>query len=420
MMFGQPQQGATQPGPQASLHPTVDFGQPGGQQHVQSLPMGQQFGPPQMGFTPSGYTGYDPSMVPPPPQQQGQPQGGYFIPAPGRQQPQQQGQQPPQQYQYGYAPQQPVQGGYPQQQAQYQQAQYQQPQQGGYPMQQPQQPGYISPNTVLDGPGVPAELRGRTMQQAMSIYSQLASDFIRRQNALRTGYSQQTQQPQQQGGYQQQGQQTQQQGFQAPRFQQGQQGQQGSWRDDIRQEVQQAVAPLVQQTTKTSIAEAISLAASQVPDWQNLQQDVVTMLQNADPASLMNPDVWVSAADLVRGKRGRMSYGQQQPGQGMQGQLVQTPYGLVPLRNAPQPGFAAVPQQQYGMQSQQYGQQPYAGMSVPAGQYMLPQYQFFTEGPTPPAVNSMSNLLTPQEREYARKMQMDDATYLAWRGGVIR
>lgn len=420
--FTQPQFGATAPAPQGP-HPTVDYGQPGGQQQMQTQPQGRQFGPPQQSGPPQGYQGYDPSMIPPMPQQQ---QGQWQSPA----------QRPPANYQGQQGTGWSGQPGYG-----YQQPQFQQPpgygQQPGQsaPPQQPYAPqGYaqpqpqphmqqsqgFDPNVVLRGPNVPQELQGRTWGQAMQIYNQLAADYLRRRDAQGSGYSQVPQgQPQPNG---------QQQGFQPPRQgQQGQQGQQqtGTWRDDIRQEVQQAIGPVVQYTTRQQAEETKKQVAATISDWNELAQDVERMLASADPSSLTNPAVWESAADLARGKRARTM---QQNGQQGGPQLVQTPYGMVLVQTqqpVPQAPYGQPPQYGNGQQTYQ-GQQGYVMQqggpmaSVPAQQAPLPQYQFFTEGPTPPMMNVASNVLSPYEREIARKFGMDDATYLAWKGGVVR
>lgn len=412
-------------GPQGQLHPTVTYGQPGGQQAQVLPPQGQAGYAAPAGVQPqvmpqgqAGYYQYSADRIPPAPGQQQAPQAApVYV--------QGQGQQAgaPQGY-----PQVPAQnGGYPQPPA----AQpYGAP---NYPSQsQGQQGGQrlnIDPNTILDGPGVPPELRGRRFGQVMSAYSNLAEDFVRRQGFQRSGGQPgvgQSQQRQQEPQGQQHGQQP-----------QGQQRQQPTdWRQEIRGIVQEVVAPLQQRTTAQSAHEALTQARQRIPDFAELEQDIVQSLQGAGPDALANIAVWESAADLARGRR--MRQGQllppphgSQPQVGLQqiqgpnpgGQhVVQTQYGPVavpPNRAAPQ--VNGVSQQFGGQQSVAvqgyYPQQPQA---VPAQSAQIPQYQFFTEGPTPPQMHSISNMLTPQERDYAKKMGMTDEDYMAWRGGVIR
>lgn len=377
-------------GPQQTpLHPTVSYGQPGGQQATVLPPQGYA---PQ-GYQPApvqhqGYgapTQYSPQNIPPAPVQQQAPQGGVYQP------------QPPQpQAPQGYAPQ-----------------GYGQPQQP-----QPPQGFQIDPNTILDGPGVPPELRGRRWGQIASTYQTLAQDFINRQNFQRSAGALASpaggqQQPRQGGGEpqgQQTGQQTQQQGRQQPQ----------DWRQEIRQIVGEVISPVMQRTQAQAMTDAAEQARRSIPDFNDLEADIVQTLQGAPPESLANPAVWQSAADLARGRRARMGY-QQQPGvpspngQHVQQvpQVVQTQYGpvAIPANRAP------TPQVQYPGGYAPMGAYP---QSVPAQQAPIPQYQFFSEGPTPPTMHSVSNLLTPQERDYARKMGMSDQDYMAWRGGVVR
>lgn len=382
------------PGFQPPPHPTVDYGQQGGQQQLVVQPYGQpQFAPQQPAPPPQQYHGYDPAYIPPPlPQnpQPGQPSQAppnpYVIPP--------QPQQPPPQQQHPAQPQPQVPVGYGYPQPQY-----------GYPQPPAAQ---INPNQVLSGPGVPTELQGRTWGQAMQIYSNLAQDYIRRMNQQQAGYGQAP--PVQ---YQQQASPAQApapQGYQRPTFGRQYPGQQQDLSQVVRQEVQQALAPVTAMTSAQAAREARQAAAQLIPDWNELAADVDQMLGAADPISLSNPEVWESAANLARGKRFRPQKGGGVP----MPSVVQTPYGLVPLQGAPNNGYATVPMPQAQPQ-------PYYGIPVvPAPQAPIPQYQFFTEGPTAPAVGMGQGLLTPQERDYARKMGMDDSTYLAWKGGVIR
>jgi hypothetical protein len=160
--------GGQGPPQQQQVHPTVSYGQPGGEQAV-VMPRGDQQRQWQTGNMPAA-----PAQQPGYPQQ---PWQGYG---------QQQAQQP--QYQQ---PQPPVQQGYPQYGAPPQQPQ---PQFQG----QAQQPQF-SHDTILDGPGVPPELRGRTFGQAMQVYGALANSWLTRQ-----GYQQQGQPQPQVGQYGQQ------------------------------------------------------------------------------------------------------------------------------------------------------------------------------------------------------------------------
>jgi hypothetical protein len=327
-------------------------------------------------------------------QPQGAPQpqqGGWVMPAaPAPQQGtfDQQQQQP--QYQQP-APQQ-------QQQPQFQPhptANYGQPQPQQQPQQnfqnQPAQRVVIPDRVIMDGESVPPELRGRTWGQVKQIYGALANDFMMRDNRQR-----QPQQPQQPQAYVQgepNGGQPQQRGG---RPQQGQAAT-GFWADPegtIERIVDSRVAPITQRTTAMAIQEARNIAAAGIPDFQMLEGEIMGIVAGADPAALADPRLWQSTADLARGRL--MGRGQYDPRQ---------------------------MQQQNGQHQQQNGQvQRGPGQFVPAP--VSPVGQFFSEAPTPPqnwqGSTSTMNSITPEEQSYARKMQMTDEDYIAWRGGVIQ
>lgn len=263
-----------------------------------------------------------------------------------------------------------------QMQPQLQQPQYQQPQmqqhptvpyqpweQPGYqqPQQRPQQMPQLAPQgqEILNGPGVPLELRGRTFGQAMQLYTQLADDYIRRGR-------QQPQQQQPQGQPQQQ-----MPAYQQPQaqqsWQQGQQPQQqrpavGFFQNpdqSIREVVRQELAPIQEFTQQQAAERAQAAVFPQIPDLPQIQGHLQNILRDADPKLLSQPEFLMSAADLARGRAMREQMGQQQP---------------------------QMQQQYQAPQGQQYYGQNGNGRFMPAGQQHFPQPvgSFFTEGPTPP------------------------------------
>jgi hypothetical protein len=349
-------------------YPGPQGGQPQGQQaqHPTLPDNGQQFSQPQLQ---SRQVSTD--NLPPAPQRQQQ----TFASQPGTA-PYQQPQQPQQQQQQlPYNPPQP---------------------------QQASQGGQFDPNVIVDGPNVPPELRGRRMGQVMQIYTALADDWMRRNQHQQSGGSlapqpqrqepqgQPYQQPQQQQAPQPQ---RNQQGQYQQQAQQPQQRQQDvDWRQEIRQIVSEVVAPVTQSNQASQVQQAREMARMAVPDFGDLEADVMQMLSGVDPSGLTNPQVWEGAADMVRGRKIRA--GQYNPQAAQQPQQVQN-----------------------GMTGYQH---PGARPAVPANQSPIPQYQFFTEGPSAPQLQGPSGMLTPQERSYAQKMGMSDQDYIAWRGGVVR
>lgn len=410
-------------GPQGNLHPTVTYGQQGGQQ-AQVIPPGQPFpqqnggtpAPAQMGPPPTNYgAGYAPQNIPPAPQPQGWGQ--------------QQQQAPQATQQNGPWPQQPQQPA---------------PQQWGQQPQAPQQGRYsLQASDVLDGPGVPPELRGRSVSQVMSVYNTLANawlNFESQQRQLYGGQAPQGGQQAPQGGpqygqqhasqggpqygqHQQHAPQAPQAGGWRPQFPNRQQQQGAGFWDDarpvIREEIQQAIAPVVQPLQRQAVQGVEQQVAQHISDYALLEPEIKGMLAGAPPQALANPEIWVSAADMARGRLQRTGEYQQRLQQGwqprpqqpqqagwQQSQQPMQTYGAPPMmQQAPQP-YGGVPQWQA---PQRY---------VPAGQQVLPQGAFFVEGPTPAASSAPG--FTPLQQWAMSAMGMDPATYQAWSGGVQR
>lgn len=329
---------------------------------VQPVPQGQppvpQQGVPQPGFAPQ------PGQVPQP---QGQPQGPQF-------------EQPHPTVQYGQnlPPQAP------------QQAPVAQPQ-GGPTVQ-------MDPRSILDGPGVPPELRGKTFGQAMRIYGALANNWLQQQQGRPPEQSARDLAGQPQGGQQ------------PPPQQQLPAGGQPSaaanfFRDPagviapiVEQTVQRIVGPVLQQTRGNAIEQARDRARAMVPDWQGLEADIMETVATATPDMLTNPEYWIGAADLARGKSMRVRNPNPLPTpQGPAQQQAQQPM-------APFYGPQAVPTNGYGFQQPAYPPNS------------------FTEAPSAPSIysNTPMGVLSPAEQTVAQKMGMSFEQYAAWKGGVYR
>lgn len=314
--------------------------------------------------------GYSPDAVPPAPQ-------------PVQQQPQQP-QQQQQQAQYQTQPQ--PNGGYGQQPASYNQ-------QPSQPPQAPQVPVRVelNENHILDGPGVPPELRGRTVGQAMRIYGTLADSYLRRQPVQQPNQAQQP--PQNQPAPQPPRQVPNQ--VQQPRNGSGQYQSNPGWdqpnepqQPDIRQVIREELQPYAQ---NASVA-AMESARRQIPDFNELEADILQQLDGMPQQVLVNPQAWIRAADLARGAKMRTRFnGAQQPGGNSGG------YG-APQHN---------------------GVSPANGMSVPANSYGLQPHQFFSESPTPPVFGQEYGL-SASEQAAAAAFGMAPDEYRAWKGGVTQ
>lgn len=330
--------------------------------------------------------------------------GGYVPNPPPGVQPQQQQQAPVQQQQtQQQQPQTPVwnqpQGGAPVEgfgppqfpapfrtpqpfQGQPQQFQQQQPPQ--MPQHQPQQPApqqNIDLNTRLTGTNIPAELQGRTMAEAMQIY-----------NGMRNVVLQQTAQPPR-SAVQQPAPVQQPQGAPAQGHQDG-----WDWRNPqaaIAKVVQEQLAPVVQalqpvvmQSNMQSVQAARNTAAAQIPNFAQIEAQVVERLRGADPQQLMNPEMWRVAAESVVGQMALRGQLPAQP-QATQQQTPRYNQWLQPAQNL------------------QPGQQPVPNMNG-----------FFSEQPSSGAPNAAPQQLTSTQLWAAQQMNMSPDTYAAWAAGV--
>jgi hypothetical protein len=271
---------------QQPIHPTVSYGQPGGQQAV-IIPQGQPM--PTAGQQPQQFQQQQQTPQPQAPQQ----------PAPGTFP---SGQQPP----------------WPQQSRQTVQ---------GQPIQR--QPNVVIPdNMVLDGDNIPPELRGKTFGQLKTIYGELATSYLQqpgrtpapRPNNITQQQPQVQQQPQTQGQNQE------------PTF----------WQDPdgaINRAVQRNLAPIQQQTLQQQIRETGTAIKSQIADYNVIEAELLSTLSNIqDPNMLADPEIWRNTARLVRGRmleEGRYNpQQQQQPASGYSNQ----PNNTVPSQQQVQRG----------------------------------------------------------------------------------
>lgn len=253
------------------------------------------------------------------------------------------------------------------------------------PPQQPNAPARVelAPQHILDGPGVPPELRGRSVDQVMRIYGTLADAYLRRmpnQPPAAAGNPptpaphsppQVPPQPRNTAGQFQPNQ-----GWGEP---------QAPQQPDIRQIVREELQPFAANASSS----AMQIARQQIPDFNELEAEVLQNLEGMPPQVLANPQAWVRAADLVRGQRMRQRFSPaNQPGGNTGG-------------NAPQ-NYA-----------------PAGGLSVPANSYGQPVHTFFSEAPTPPVFGQEYGL-SASEQAAAAAFGMSADDYRAWKGGVNR
>lgn len=358
------------------------------QQPQQMQPTGQQ-----MQVQPQTVQ-YGLDSLPPLPQQQvQQPQQTFGM---------QQGwpqQTPGLQQQPGQFQQQNQQAGWGQQPQQIQQPQQQM--QGGFQqqMQQGLQGGQLNMNTRLDGPGVPQELRGRTVGEALGIYSALATDWMGRQAQGRTPAQQSLQQmqPQQGSAVQAQPQQIPWQQRMQPQQQMG--GNPSLWTNPeetigaiVKQQLEPMLAPMVQHTQQQALAQAHNIASTSVVDFRTLEPEIMQMLAGADPSQLANPNTWIGAADIIRGRQ--MREGRYQ----------------APTQDQQQVQIPGRPQANPAMMNSQPAQQQFQ---------QVPAYGFFTEQPSAPGVSQFgAGQPNAADTDAAKKFGMPIGEYMAWKYGV--
>lgn len=258
------------------------------------------------------------------------------------------------------------------------------------PQMQPQAPApqaqpQLDPNTRLSGPGVPTELQGKTLAEAMNTYNGMRQVVLRAVQGQQPGQPAQPAQPQQPAAQPQQP---------------GQLGQDWDWRNpqagiakvvaEQLAPLQQALQPVVLQTQLASVKSARDTVAAEVgPQFAAVESQVLESLRGADPQQLMNPEMWRIATQRAVGMLA------------IQGRLPQQ----APTGPAQQPAYN---QWLQPAQRLQPGQQPVPNLSG-----------FFTEQPASGMpVGGQGGQLTANQAWAAQAMGMSPQDYAAWSAGV--
>jgi hypothetical protein len=265
----------------------------------------------------------------------------------------------------------------------------------GYPQQQ-QQPQRAPAQAIqfdqqgrLFGPGLPQELQGKTMQEALGIYGAMRQYTVQQQAQGRQQQPQQQPQPQAQP--------------QIP----AQRPASNFFADPeaaVERAIQRIVTPMLQpvleQTAEAQIQQARTTVAQMHPEFAQLEGEVIQRLQGLPAQTLANPAAWRMALQQVVGERI------------MSGQPIQTG-GQPQQRQQGQPQLpAGYPGQQQAPQQQQTNL-PWQPASAPA---------FFTESPSAVMMQGAQGgpvdgiQLSPQQREAARRFGMSDQQYIQGMG----
>lgn len=277
--------------------------------------------------------------------------------------------------------------------------QYQQPQMP----QVPPQLGGADLNQRLYGPGIPAELQGKTVGEGLRYYGIMREEFIRRGQQQPPQYQQPQQQPgqypqqpaQQQPGAPPQGQPSAQpRGPQAPADPLRQYVE-----DAMRQVMPELLAPVVQPIQQQNLQRVYQETKARYPDWTQHEGAIIQSMQGADPQTLANPAAWEAAYRHAVGDAVvRQRQGQPQPqGQGFQ------PYGFGS-------SFQVQPsQQQFDPQSQYRPPQMQGANGAPT----------FVESPTPPPPQMPQQGYDPADEMAAKRFGMPVEVYRTWKGGRV-
>jgi hypothetical protein len=307
----------------------------------------------------------------------------------------------------------------------YQYGQPAQPQYGQQPQGVPQGARPVAQGVYADqqgrmyGPGIPQELQGRTMQDALQAYGVMRQAAM--QNVQVAGRPQQPQaQPQQpQRQVPQQPNQP-----QLPPQQYGQAPARSLFSDPdgyldqkfsqmLDQKLGQYLGPVLEQTAAVQIDQARQQVAALFPqEFAMHEGEVMQKLQGLPPETLANPHAWRLALLQTVGEKALMASRGQPQSRPQQG-------GWQP---APQQGNGF---QQMGYPQQSVGQmppqQPYAQPQgwVPAGQQPVPpQGSFFSETPAAQGIDDQTaaGMLSPQQLQIAAKFGLRPSQYVQGMG----
>lgn len=261
----------------------------------------------------------------------------------------------------------------------------------------------LGPNTILDGPGIPPELRGKSFSEVMGIYGSM------RQVVLRVA----------EGGQPVAGPPAADRGAPAPAAAPAAPAapsapgapaaptKEDFWRDpigsltaalipQIEQRIQAATEPFRQGAAQTNIEQVRQQIAIEFPDFAAYEPAVREMLKGAQPEQLANHELWRTAYWVSKGRA-------------TQPPAVGAPAGG---NGAQPPAAPAAPAAPAG----RYPPQPVVGPNQPVPNMT----SFFSEAPQAPnsAVGAAS--LTPAQLAVASAMNMTPDAYVAWKGGVAR
>lgn len=258
----------------------------------------------------------------------------------------------------------------------------------------------LGPNTILDGPGIPPELRGKSFSEVMGIYGSMRNVVLRVAE----------------GGQPIAGPPTADRGAPAPAAvpaapaappapgAPAAPSKEDFWRDPIGsitaalipkidERIQAATEPFRQGAVDTTVQRVQQQISTEFPDFAAYEPAVREMLKGAAPEQLANAELWRTAYWVSKGR----ATAPPAAGGGN---------GTQPPAAPPAPARPATP----------YPPQPVVG----GGQPVPNMTSFFSEAPSAPnsAVGAAS--LTPSQLAVAAAMNMSPDQYVAWKGGVAK
>lgn len=163
----------------------------------------------------------------------------------------------------------------------------------------PQQPQGMSPSTVLRGPGIPAELQGRTFGEALQIYGAMRQQYGNGQ-AQQQAAPAQVQQQQQPQAQQPNAPMDPRKFYENP---------EGNTRRIVEETIRSTLGPMLQPVMQQSAQSAAQQAQAEFlranPGAQQHLAEMSPMLARSTPEQLANPQTWDAVYNYILGQKVR-------------------------------------------------------------------------------------------------------------------
>jgi len=242
----------------------------------------------------------------------------------------------------------------------------------------------LAGNEILDGAGVPPELRGRRVSEVFTVYGKLADAYVDSQRRN-------TQPP--------------------PPPPVAPQNNESIYENDederlakiVQRVVSEQVAPFRESTYVAARETAQERARKQVPDFNALEADIIETVRGASAEAMADVNFWINAADLARGRRYRVAELNPAPQPAAEQPNFMSNVSPFTQPTPPAPPAPVAPQ-------------PYVTSPRPN------PAQFFSESSSAPNLPGAGNAqsLTPMELQIARMAGMTPEQYAGMKNIQVR